>query len=187
MKEELPSHLGGHFGVCHIDSGVLEYAINKLSITSMLDIGCGLGGMVELGMSYGLDSYGIDGDYSVSRNPILSNNILIHDYTIGCSGLMNKVGMVWSCEFLEHVEEKYIDNYMKDFQLGKYIFITHALPGKLGHHHVNCKDSLYWENIFNSYGFQLDLSLTLGARGSSTMGREFFRENGLVFLKEEER
>jgi hypothetical protein len=33
----------------------------------------------------------------------------------------------------------------------------------------------------------LDLSLTLGARGSSTMGREFFRENGLVFVKEEER
>ena len=62
MKEELPVHLGGHFGVCHIDSGVLQYAINKLNITSMLDIGCGLGGMVELGMSYGLDSYGIDGE-----------------------------------------------------------------------------------------------------------------------------
>ena len=34
MKEELPVHLGGHFGVCHIDSGVLQYAINKLNITN---------------------------------------------------------------------------------------------------------------------------------------------------------
>ena len=182
MKEELPNHLGGHFGVCHIYSGLLEYAINKLSITSVLDIGCGLGGMVELGMSYGLYSYGIDGDYSIVRNPILSDSVLIHDYTIGRSGLMNGFGMVWSCEFLEHVEENYISNYMCDFQLGKYIFITFAPPGKVGHHHVNCKDSTYWEKVFNEYGFELDLSLTLGARGSSTMKRNFFRENGLVFI-----
>ena len=57
-----------------------------------------------------------------------------------------------------------------------------CFAGKVGHHHVNCRDSIYWEKVFNEYGFELDLSLTLGARGSSTMKRNFFRENGLVFI-----
>lgn len=184
MKKELPSHLGGSMGVCHVDLGVLEFALS-LGVDSLLDIGCGLGGMVEMGMSLGLNSFGIDGDYSIVRNPILSNNILIHDYTVGNSGLLNNFGMVWSCEFLEHVDEIYIPHYMKDFQLGKYIFITHAPVGKVGHHHVNCQNSDYWIKIFNDYGFELSYGLTLKARSCSSMTREFFRENGLVFINKE--
>jgi hypothetical protein len=52
MKKELPGHLGGSMGVCHVDLGVLEFALS-LGVDSLLDIGCGLGVMVELGMSFG--------------------------------------------------------------------------------------------------------------------------------------
>ena len=29
MSNNLPEHLGGHFNVCHIDDGILEFAIKK--------------------------------------------------------------------------------------------------------------------------------------------------------------
>ena len=45
---ELEDHLGGHQGTTHIDKGTLRWAIDKLNVTSMLDVGCGPGGMVEL-------------------------------------------------------------------------------------------------------------------------------------------
>ena len=58
----LEEHLGGHNGVTHLDEGALRWAISTLKIESMLDVGCGPGGMVELAEWYGLDSHGIDGD-----------------------------------------------------------------------------------------------------------------------------
>lgn len=182
MKNNLPIHLGGHFNVCHIDQGIIEFAIKKFKIKSFLDIGCGTGGMIEKSIENNLNSFGIDGDFSIARNDILIDKILIHDYTKGISNLNKKFDMVWSCEFLEHVEEKYIENYMPDFKLGKHIFITFAPVGKSGHHHVNCKSENYWIDKFEKHGFMFDLLSTLSARKESTMHRDFFRKQGLVFL-----
>ena len=64
---ELEAHLGGHGGLTHTDEGTLRWAIDKLNITSMLDVGCGPGGMVELANQFGVNARGIDGDYTLTR------------------------------------------------------------------------------------------------------------------------
>ena len=75
----------------------------------MLDVGCGPGGMIELAESVGISSWGIDGDPYVKRQ----TPVIIHDYTLGpvdASRLPRKqFDLAWSVEFLEHVEEKFID------------------------------------------------------------------------------
>jgi hypothetical protein len=43
----LPQHLGGHENETHIDDGALSYIIKTFGIGSMVDIGCGPGGMVD--------------------------------------------------------------------------------------------------------------------------------------------
>ena len=63
----LPSHLGGHKSRTHIDVGVLKFARDKLKVKSMLDIGCGPGGMVNLAKKLELKVLGIDGDDSIVR------------------------------------------------------------------------------------------------------------------------
>jgi 2-polyprenyl-3-methyl-5-hydroxy-6-metoxy-1,4-benzoquinol methylase len=113
-------HLGGHSGVTHIDQGNLEWAIQNLNIKSLLDIGCGPGGMLNLADSLNLENFGIDGDPSIS----IDKNFLLHDFTTGPANHFTLYDLVWSCEFVEHVEEKFIDNFMKSFQLGKYVIIT---------------------------------------------------------------
>jgi cyclopropane fatty-acyl-phospholipid synthase-like methyltransferase len=175
----LPAHLGGHQNETHIDDGALSLMINKFNVKSYLDIGCGPGGMVELAASKGLKVLGIDGDFTLTRdNP---EHYLLHDFTTGPAPIDDLWDMGWSCEFLEHVEEKYMDNYMDAFKKCKRIVVTHAFPGQGGHHHVNEQEPNYWFNQFGSRGFLLDNTITDELRRASTMEQRYIRTSALVF------
>ena len=50
-------HLGGHCGITHLDQGAIDWAIDEFSVKSMLDVGCGPGGMVQLGVRSGLRTH----------------------------------------------------------------------------------------------------------------------------------
>ena len=95
----------------------------------------------------------------------------------------------WSVEFVEHVEEKYIPNYMPCFQSCNTVVITYAPPGWEGHHHVNLKDEDYWIQTFATNGLNHNAELTKQLREHSTMNlgkkgkKAFVRNRGLVFTK----
>ena len=120
----LEPHLGGHQGKTHIDEGALQWLVN-LGIKSFIDIGCGPGGMVELAKNKGLRTIGVDGDYTLTRfDP---NYFVIHDYTKGSPIIHEDYDVAWSVEFLEHVEEKYMANYMDTFKCAKSAVVTLSL------------------------------------------------------------
>lgn len=187
----LPEHLGGHKNKTHLDEGVLNYLNQTFEIKSMLDIGCGPGGMISLARKKKINAYGIDGDFLVERSDMDSGWITIHDYETGPSNLTIEVDLIWSVEFVEHVWEKFQENYMKDFQRGKYVLMTFAPPGKKGHHHVNCQTHDYWVNVFKKYGFGYDQNITDIIRSKSTMNilqgknskKAWIQNNGLFFIK----
>jgi len=183
----LEDHLGGHQGKTHLDHGTLKYIMETCRIQSFLDIGCGPGGMVELAEKYGLKAYGIDGDYTVERyNP---NKFLIHDFTKGPAPVTSQYDLAWSVEFVEHVYEEFVPNYMKAFQQCKYAMITYAPPGKDGHHHVNLKEEDYWIDTFSEYGFNYNEEITKGVRENTTLrmgspkkrAKAFIHNRGLFF------
>lgn len=178
-RSHTPSHLGGHCNVTHVDEGVLNYLKKTFNVESLLDIGCGPGDMKLACEKLNISWKGIDGDKNCKNNYIIN-----HDYTLGCLDHGNNTYDVgWSVEFLEHVEEKYIKNFMNCFSKCNIICVTHALPGKAGHHHVNCQFPEYWIKIFKDYGFEYSEEHTLKIRENSTMIREFMRKNGLIFIK----
>tara|TARA_B100000900_G_C20600428_1_gene725291 strand:- start:962 stop:1525 length:564 start_codon:yes stop_codon:yes gene_type:complete len=184
----LPEHLGGHKNRTHLDEGSLDHCIKTFNIKSMLDIGCGPGGMVELAKSKGLKAYGIDGDFEVKRSKNISKFVTIHDYETGPSPLDINVDLIWSVEFLEHVWEKYQDNYMKDFQRGKFVVCTFS--EKNGHHHVNLKPASYWIDVFKDYGFSHDADMTKTIREVTTLNitgkfahKPFVKTHGLFFVR----
>ena len=176
----LPGHLGGHQNETHVDEGALDYLIDKFDIKSYLDIGCGPGGMVELAHTKGLISSGVDGDFTLDRPD--STRYILHDYTTGPAPVEGLWDIGWSCEFLEHVAEQYMDNYMDTFMKCKRVVVTHAFPGQGGHHHVNEQDSNYWFQQFGRRGFLLDMVTTDQLRQASTMQQRYIRVSGLVFF-----
>ena len=176
----LPAHLGGHQMETHIDDGALQLLIDRFGVQSYLDVGCGPGGMVDLAESKGLKVLGVDGDYTLERAK--PENFVLHDYTKGPAPVEGLWDLGWSCEFLEHVEERYMDNYMDTFAKCKRIVVTHAFPGQGGHHHVNEKDPNYWFQQFGQRGFLLDVKTTDDVRMASTMEQRYIRVSGMVFF-----
>jgi SAM-dependent methyltransferase len=178
VNKDLPPHLGGHDNETHLDNGVLDYMISKYKVESYLDVGCGPGGMVELAASKGLSVLGIDGDFTLNHK----EKTLIHDYTKGPADIVEKFDMAWSCEFLEHVEEKYMPYYMDSFKKAKYVVCTYAVPGQWGHHHVNCQTMDYWKQKFSDYGFKFSATETLKLREASTMPAVHFKRSGMFLF-----
>lgn len=178
--DELPSHLGGHEGETHIDDGSLTYLINTYDIKSMIDIGCGPGGMVELGMSKGLAVWGVDGDHLVERSEKIQNRIHIHDYSKG-PYIPDKFHLGWCVEFVEHIDKPCMPNFLDTFKQCKYVAMTHALPNQPGHHHVNCMPFEYWLGVMEAIGFKLLVEGTNEMRQQSTMKERYIRQQGYLF------
>ena len=181
VNKDLPAHLGGHNNETHLDNGVLDYMINKYGVESFLDIGCGPGGMCELAASKGLRVLGVDGDYTLEHK----QPTIIHDYTTGPAPITDKFDMAWSCEFLEHVAEEYMDHYMNSFKQAKYVVCTYAVPGQWGHHHVNCQTIDYWKEKFSNYNFKFSALETMTLRDKSTMKANHFFRSGLFFVNQD--
>jgi|TARA_B110000902_G_scaffold264163_1_gene344915 hypothetical protein len=183
---ELEAHLGGHQGVTHTDEGTLRWAMSKLNITSMLDVGCGPGGMVELANSMGINAHGLDGDYTVTRYD--ESKFTIHDFTHGPAPVTNNYDLGWSVEFVEHVYEAYIPNYIQAMQKCKFLIMTYAEIGHGGYHHVNENSQEYWIDVMAQNGFKHLKDLTLEMRRHSTMGskkkHKFLAKTGLLFKNE---
>jgi len=171
--------LGGHCNMTHVDKGVLSYLKSMFNIKTMLDVGCGPGGQIREAINLGIEAEGIDGFPGVAKLPV---PIIIHDFRTGAYNHNKDYDLVWSCEFLEHVEEKFMSNYMVSFQAAKYAMVT-ASPSLIGYHHVNVKPEEYWIEKFAQYGFSFDEAQTAKVREESTMGRDFIRSSGLFFKR----
>ena len=192
---KLPKHLGGHGNVTHVDDGALSFIKDKFDIKSMLDIGCGPGGMCAVAANNDIKWTGIDGDWTLVEywnktfehedyGKVVCFDFTQHDKAHNIS-LARKLGgfdLAWSVEFLEHVEEKHIPEFMRFFSLCEYVVATHAQPdGSPGHHHVNEQWPDYWIEQFGKYGFEHDADISEQIKQHSTMRREFMKDTCMFF------
>ena len=170
--------VGGHMNKTHIDEGALQYLKDTFNIRTVLDIGCGPGGMSDVCKKLDIEWTGIDGDKEVLK---FNKNIIIHNYQHKL--VLNKVfDLAWSVEFVEHIPECYIDNFIDTFKLCKYVLLT-AYPTKsTNKYHVNEQPPKYWIDIFNKNGFFHNLVTLTEIKKHSTMTKPFMRNNGLFFI-----
>lgn len=174
-------HLGGFF-----DKGdpktycpsVWDWFIHQ-GVRTVLDVGCGVGFACEHFNNNSVHSIGIDGSDTAEKLFRLPGHFVKHDYTKNPLAL--KAELAWSCEFVEHIEEKYVPNFMKTFSMCNIVAMTYAGPGQGGHHHVNCQPEDYWINVFSLYGFIFDKYLTIFLKNLES--NTHFSERGLVFRK----
>lgn len=177
-------HLGGFVRGGDPDTqypNLWQWLVSDAGMRSVLDVGCGDGAALETFSRLGATVAGVDG--MAHDDP----RITTHDYTTGPRGGEETYDMVWSCEFVEHVEEQYIPNFMADFCRGELIAMTHGLPGQPGWHHVNCQPAEYWQAVMASYGYAFDTSLTNEARVKARFHGNpdnYFVRTGMIFLRQ---
>lgn len=184
---ELPEHLGGHLEKTHVDGGTLRHLKRVFNLQSMIDVGCSVGDMVRVADDIGMDAEGVDGDWTLKpywdQKQIL---VRVHDFVNGPLDLPDQAmyDLGWCVEFLEHVDQQYMDNYMQLFQHCKYVVCTAAPPTATGgHHHVNLQDQSYWVQKFDEYGFEFDPEMTEKIRRISTMKKPFMQTTGMFFRR----
>lgn len=130
-----------------------KYLCKNYQIKSIIDVGCGMGYSIKEFIKYADFVIGIDGSEYVKNNSSMKDYIVCHDFTKNKFILDKIYDLAWSSEFLEHVEEKYIDNYFSIFLSSRYCAVTYADIGQSGHYHVNCQNKNYWINKFENSGF----------------------------------
>lgn len=181
----MPAHLGGD--VAGGDEAtwypeLWDWFVKSLGLRSVLDVGCGDGTAIDyFRRELDVHALGIDG---VERS---SPHIARWDFTNGpYPGPIEPFDLVWSCEFVEHVSERYLPNVLASFVRGKVVAMTHAFPGQLGHHHVNCQQPDYWVGAMAASGYELATGLTDRARELANANRSpwnHFVRSGLIFRK----
>ena len=184
-KEKEP-HLGGYI-IGLTDHGdpntyateVWDWMINN-NIKSVLDIGCGQGFSTKYFLDKGIKSTGVEGGEIAYNTSPVKDNLIQHDYTKGKAPITENYDAAWCCEFVEHVEEKYVENFLDSFDKCERIFMTHAVPGQVGYHHVNCQKSEYWINKLEKRGFVYDDNLTHSLR---RLTNKMHVKNTLLYFK----
>ncbi|WP_328654984.1 hypothetical protein OG598_14805 [Micromonospora sp. NBC_00330] len=176
-----PAHLGGHKHRTNFDIGSLLAIRDATGARTMVDLGCGPGGMVFAGRHAGIAAIGIDGDPAIPDGPWLVRQ----DLTVGAPSVAGGWDLGWCVEFLEHVDSAHEHHYMTVLAACQWVVATLARPGQPGHHHVNCQPLPHWRELFARYGLDHSPSLTALARSSSTMYSNFMREQGFVFVRRE--
>jgi SAM-dependent methyltransferase len=179
-----PAHLGG----AHIENpdfytwlpDIWERLIVDYDIRSVLDLGCGAGWSTAWFQKRVGRVIGVEGDLSALAvrkcDPIVT-----HDYTVGPFVPVDVYDLGWCAEFVEHVEAKFMANWMVTLQKCRYVCMTFATPGQGGHHHVNEQEELYWLDKFKAAGFECMTEET--ARMRSTWNGETWGRKTLTLFR----
>lgn len=156
-----------------------QHLIDTFHPVSVLDVGCGEGHAVQWFDQHAIPSIGIDGLRANMERAVTP--IMLVDLT-ECAFLF-RVGMVWCCEVVEHIEEKHIENVLMTLCNGEVIAMTHALPGQGGHHHVNNQPDEYWIERICARGYEALDPVPFRAIAAAEMPQSWFARSGLVFRR----
>ncbi len=182
LDEEFP-HLGGNNELLNRHTFCPEswsYIIDKYKIKSVLDVGSGYGHAPKWFSDKGLTAIAIDGLQKNVDNaiyPTTKVDLIEGSYTA-------EVEMVNCIEVVEHVSEEFLDNLLETLCCGKYIFMTHGVPGQRGHHHVNCQPREYWVEHMSRFGFEFDEEMTDQLKQLAGEGTHY-GNTGLFFCKKD--
>jgi hypothetical protein len=183
---EMSDHLGGCYpegDANTIMHDVWGWLLVEYDIKSMVDVGCGYGHALEWFSRHLVSSEGVDGFPPAVEQNVSGTPCYLHDFTQGqyAAATSKKWDLGWCAEFVEHIEEQFIPNYMHTLQSCKHACITHAEPGQIGFHHVNCQTRDYWVKVFQKYGFVYDEGNSHKLRTTNRWNAGWGRKSLLLF------
>lgn len=175
-------HLGGNViegdPFTHSPS-VWDYLIQRFALRSVLDLGSGRGYAARWFHRAGMEVIAVEGLRENCEKAVYPT--LQTDLTRG--SVVCRVDLVHCQEVVEHIEERYLEHLLASLTCGRYIVMTHAVPGQGGHHHVNEQPTEYWIQHLKRHGCEVLVEdsnriRTLAARD----GAKYLAQTGIVLV-----
>jgi len=155
-------HLGGftEIDMQGISPAVWKHVVEKWTVQSVLDVGCGRGTSTSWFYTHGLRTQCVEGSHDAIEQSMLPDKSLIveHDFSRGPWWPKDTFDAVWSVEFLEHVNVQFHYNYISTFRKAAILLVTSSRWG--GWHHVEVHSDDWWIRKYEAYGFKYDDKLT---------------------------
>ncbi len=121
-------HLGGFTDIdMHgISPATWKHAVSKWTVQSVLDVGCGRGISTSWFATHGLRTECVEGSHDAIEKSMVPDKFILteHDFSRGPWWPEKTFDMVWSVEFLEHVNLQYQYNYISSFRKAAIIMVT---------------------------------------------------------------
>lgn len=157
---------------------VWRYLLERFAVRSVMDLGSGIGYAADWFYKQGCQVVAIEGlkeNCAAALYPTVQ-----WDLTRGA--ISCAVDLVHCQEVVEHIEEEFIDNLIASLANGRFILLTHALPGQAGYHHVNLKPPEYWISHMRRFGCVLLEEDTKRVREFATQDTaRFLAASGMIF------
>ena len=200
-------HLGGYVvggDAATFYPGLFDWLVETWEVKSVIDVGCGEGHALRYFRDKGCRVRGVDGieqddddivTWDYTKGPLRPQEAVTDNGPPGPDGTpawsmerwqRTEFDLAWSCEFVEHVEERYVPNFLATFACARYVLMTHGEPGQPGWHHVNNQPADYWRGAMAAVGYEFDELLTAQSRGFASMNLDpynHFRRSGLAFRR----
>lgn len=147
-----------HFRNVHLLDGpsiIFPLIKEKYLVKSILDVGCGLGIWLKVASECGIEDFmGIDGiEIESSQFLAPKNNFKKQDLTKSWE-IGRRFDVAICLEVAEHLpseaEHNLISSLVKHSDL---VIFSAACPHQGGQGHINCQWPVYWQNLFNEYGY----------------------------------
>ncbi len=139
----------------------LEYIHNLNNIYTITNIGSGKGNLERLllcNKNFNITSCDLE---NFLDNDVLPHNFVKIDLSNPeCINNLPTTDVLFCMDVLEHIEEKYVDNILKNFsKISKYVFLTIANHSDIIENielHLIQKPLEFWSSLINKY-FIVDL------------------------------
>ena len=183
-------HLGGNFDGGDLGTWYKEdlwpWLIDTFNVKTMLDVGCGTGESMRWFTGRGIEASGIEGlPWNVQKcNERGPEKIILHDFKEGpCQ--VEKVDLMWCADVAEHIEEEYVDNFIKTLTQCRVLAMCQGGVSNAedGWHHVNNQPSEYWKKKLKVAGMVEDTELT--AKSLEIGNHGWGTQSGKIYIKTE--
>ena len=153
--------------------------------TSLLDVGCGPGIWLKAALDYGVsDVVGLDGIELPNDQFVAPRNCFrLQDLTAPWN-LGRSFDVAVCLEVAEHVQAEHGETLIESLtRHSDQIFFSAACPNQLGQHHVNCQWPVYWQELFNRYGFACSDGIRWKIWNLSSV-EPWYRQNSFMAMKD---
>lgn len=161
---------------------IVPYVIDLIRPGSVVDVGCGTGSWVAAFAAAGIDAIGIDGDWVLQSELVVSPAKFQPVDLRRSFALPRRFDLAVSLEVAEHLPEESAASFVESIAAAApAVLFSAAVPHQGGRNHVNEQWPEYWASLFKRHRF-LPLDCLRSVFWDNPRIRWWYAQNMVIYL-----